>query len=223
MSVEVERKFLCNAGTMKTLEEFGVCVGQQQFHDQYFDTEKFELTLRDMWLRKRKGCWELKCPTSTVIESEETTGEQSRAAALCSHYKEITSFPEIHQRVKEVIKDVCEDRETELAPSQEDESWLSKLNLVCFAAFTTVRRSFTLEEEEGVRIDLDQADFGYHVGEIEVLIPEGGDLQSAQEKIRNTAQKLGLSEDKRVEGKMNVYLRRYHPEHYAKLLSVHIL
>ncbi|XP_061569367.1 thiamine-triphosphatase [Cololabis saira] len=222
MSVEVERKFLCNAGTMKTLEEFGVCVGQQQFRDQYFDTEKFELTLRDMWLRTRKGCWELKCPTLTVNETEETTGEQSRAAALCSHYKEITSLPEIQQRVKEVIKDVCVDGETELAPSQEDESWHSKLNLVCFAAFTTERRSFTLEEE-GVRIDLDQADFGYHVGEIEVLIPEGGDLQCAQEKIRNAAQKLGLSEDERVEGKMNVYLRRYQPEHYAKLLSKHIL
>lgn len=111
-------------------------------------------------------------------------------AALCTHYKEITSLSEIHQRVREVIKEVHEDRETETAPSQEDESWLSKLNLVCFAEFTTVRRSFTLEEE-GVRIDLDQADFGYHVGEIEVLIPEGGDVQSAQEKIRNAAQRLG--------------------------------
>ncbi|XP_042365991.1 thiamine-triphosphatase isoform X2 [Plectropomus leopardus] len=218
MSVEVERKFVCNADTVKTLEEIGVCVGQRQFCDQYYDTPKFDLTLRDMWLRKRKGCWELKCPTG-VSRTEETSGELSKAAALCSRYKEITNMPEIQLRVKEVIKDICE---TETVPSQEDESWLSKMNLVCFAEFTTERRSFTLEEE-GVQIDLDQADFGYHVGEIEVLVPEGGDVQSAFGKIERMAAKLGLMGDQRIEGKMDVYLKRHHPEHYAKLLSEHIL
>ncbi|RVE58961.1 hypothetical protein OJAV_G00199380 [Oryzias javanicus] len=219
MSVEVERKFLCSEDMLEILEKIGVCVGQRQFHDQYFDTPGFELTLRDFWLRKRKGCWELKCPISTINGTGELSEEQSLAAKLCTHYKEITNLPEIQQRVKKVIKGSCGDTET--TPSQEDELWLSKLDLVCFAEFTTVRRSFTLEE--GVQIDLDQADFGYHVGEIEVLIPEGGDVHSAQEKIRNAAQKLGLSGDQQVEGKMNVYLKRYHPEHYAKILSAHVL
>ncbi|KAM9337089.1 thiamine-triphosphatase isoform 2-T2 [Symphorus nematophorus] len=220
MSVEVERKFLCSADTLKTLEEIGaVCVGQRQFHDQYFDTPKFDLTLRDTWLRRRKGCWELKCPTA-VDGTEKTSGEQSKAAALCTRYKEITHLPEIQLRVKEVIKDICEDRET--SSSQDDgDSWLSKMNLVCFAEFTTERRSFTLEG--GLQIDLDQADFGYHVGEIEVLVPEGGDVQSALDKIERAAQKLGLSADQRVEGKMSVYLKINHPEHYAKLLSKYVL
>ncbi|XP_031150463.1 thiamine-triphosphatase isoform X4 [Sander lucioperca] len=222
MSVEVERKFVCNADTLKTLEKIGVCLCQRQFCDQYFDTPKFELTLRDLWLRKRKECWELKCPTA-VNGTKETSGEQSKAAALCSRYKEITNLPEIQLRVKEVLKDVCDDRETETSRSQEDESWLSKMNLVCFAEFTTVRRSFTVEEEEGVQIDLDQADFGYSVGEIEVLVPEGGDVQSALEKIERMAGMLGLTGDQRVEGKMNVYLKRNYPEHYAKLLSEHVL
>lgn len=194
-----------------------VCVGQRQFHDQYFDTPQFELTLRDIWLRKRKGCWELKCPTASVKGTEGESGEQAKAAALCSRYKEITDLPDIQLKLKEVIKDDNEDMDimpqeqqpmTESCQKQkqvaaphgletaeencphEDESWLSKMNLVCFAEFTTVRRSFTLEEE-GVQIDLDQADFGYHVGEIEVLIPEGGDMQCALEKIERTAQKLG--------------------------------
>ncbi|KAL7374047.1 hypothetical protein ABVT39_020944 [Epinephelus coioides] len=222
MNVEVERKFVCNADTLKTLEEIGaVCVGQRQFCDQYFDTSKFDLTLKDIWLRKRTGCWELKCPAA-VNGTEEKSGEQSKAAALCSHYKEITNLPEIQLRVKEVIKAACEDGETETSPSQEDESWLSKMNLVCFAEYTTVRRSFTLEEE-GVKIDLDQADFGYHVGEIEVLVPEGGDMQSALGKIERTARKLGLTGDQQVEGKMHVYLKKKYPEHYAKLLSARVL
>ncbi|XP_041669596.1 thiamine-triphosphatase isoform X2 [Cheilinus undulatus] len=216
MSVEVERKFICNAETLKTLEEIGAaCVGQCQFQDQYFDSPSFDLTLRDLWLRKRKGCWELKCPAT-----EETSGEQSKAAALCTRYKEITNLPDIQLRVKEVLKDVCEDMTK--CPTPGNDSWLSKFNLVCFAEFTTVRRSFLLEEE-GVQIDLDQADFGYHVGEIEVLVPEEGDVQSALEKIERTAQKLGLTGDQRVEGKMSVYLKRNNPEHYTKLLNKQIL
>ncbi|XP_034562320.1 thiamine-triphosphatase [Notolabrus celidotus] len=215
MSVEVERKFLCSADTLKTLEEIGgACVGQRQFQDQYYDNPSFDLTLRDMWLRKRKGCWELKCPTT-----EDTSGEQSKTAALCTRYKEITNLSEILQRVTGVIQDVCVDTETSSSP--ENESWLSEMNLVCFAEFTTDRRSFLLQEE-GVQIDLDQADFGYHVGEIEVLVPEGGDVQSALEKIERTAQKLGLSGDQRVEGKMSVYLKRNNPKHYEKLLREHI-
>ncbi|KAM3592975.1 uncharacterized protein V6R79_002957 [Siganus canaliculatus] len=221
MSIEVERKFLCNADTLKTLEEMGAaCVGQKQFHDQYFDTPEFGLTLKDVWLRKRKGCWELKCPTA----ADGTSGEQSKAAALCTRYREITSVPEIQLMVEEVLKGICKDRDASTSSSfpGDDESWLSDLNLQCFAEFTTVRRSFTLEEQ-GVRIDLDQADFGYNVGEIEVLVLEGEDVPSALEKIERTAEKLGLTGDQRVEGKMTVYLKKNHPEHYAKLLGEHIL
>ncbi|KAM9839385.1 thiamine-triphosphatase [Aulostomus maculatus] len=246
MCVEVERKFLCNADTLKRLEEIGaVCIGQRQFHDQYFDTPQFDLTLRDVWLRKRKGCWELKCPMQRVKETEETSGKQSKAAALCSRYKEITNLPDIRLKLKEVMKDVHEDMDRTLQekkPStaesrqkqrqtvpaqneletQEDESWLSEMNLVCFAEFTTVRQSFAFEEE-GVHVDLDQADFGYHVGEIEVLVPEGGDMQVALKKIERTALKLGLTGDQRVEGKMNVYLKKHNPDHLTKLLSMHVL
>lgn len=167
-----------------------MCFSKRQFQDQYFDTPEFDLTLKDIWLRKREGCWELKCPTR-VDGTEEMSGVQPKAAALCTRYKEVTNLPEIQQRVKEVIKEFCKDSESS-SLQEDEESWVSKINLVCFAEFTTVRQSFTLEEE-GVQIDLDQADFGYSVGEIEVLVPEGGDVQPALEKIERTAQKLGES------------------------------
>ncbi|XP_061521880.1 thiamine-triphosphatase isoform X1 [Phycodurus eques] len=239
MSIEVERKFVCNASSLKTLEEIGVCAGQYQFQDRYFDTPEFDLTLSDVWLRQRKGCWELKCPTTTVEGAEETRGESSKAAKLCTCYKEITNLADIHLKLKEFLKDTgqnvkflmtegCQtltDRhglgnaEMNWAPG---ECWVSAMNLVCFAEFTTMRRTFTLEED-GVRVDLDEADFGYIVGEIEVLIPEGGDMQAALDKIERTGKKLGVNADQGVDGKMSVYLQRNYPAHYARLRSRYIL
>ncbi|XP_053714985.1 thiamine-triphosphatase [Synchiropus splendidus] len=225
MSVEVERKFLFTSDTLKTLEQVGVCIGQREFHDQYFDTPQFDLTLRDMWLRKREGCWELKCATADVDDCKQPV----KATSLCTRYKEITSLPDIQTKLREVIEE-DNDLTTHLENIEtghknvpaEDETWLGALNLICFSEFTTLRRSFTVAEE-GVQIDLDQADFGYNVGEIEVLLSEGEDVAAAVGKIEKTAQILGLSGDQRIEGKMNVFLKRYHPEHYEKLLNAHIL
>ncbi|XP_056155695.1 thiamine-triphosphatase isoform X2 [Lampris incognitus] len=257
MSVEVERKFVCHPDILKTLEGIGVCNVQRQFHDRYFDTPNFDLTLNDMWLRKREGCWELKCPTTMGSRPEDTSRQQPKEAALCTRYKEINDLLEIQQKLREVLKEsltcgqsacqlpekVIEERKSmtevgcqnkgepninkygpetaERDSSDEDDAWLSKLNLVCFAEFTTVRHSFIVEE--GVQIDLDQADFGYYVGEIEVMVHEGEDVSSALEKIGKVAAKLGLTGDQRVQGKMDVYLQRYCPEHYTKLRSAHVL
>ncbi|KAJ0059912.1 hypothetical protein NL108_015534, partial [Boleophthalmus pectinirostris] len=200
-----------------------VCVGQHEFHDQYFDTASFALTLQDFWLRKRKGSWELKCPVSRG---------QSKVEALCTRYREITDLAEIQLRVREVIKDhgstqPRNQKTDEVVDSQtqtvsEEETWLCDMNLKCFAEFTTVRRSFTLKED-GVQVDLDQADFGYNVGEIEVLVSEGRDVQSALEKIEKAAQKLGLTGNQKIPGKMDVFLQRYLPSHYNALMKAHIL
>uniref|UniRef100_A0A8C9V309 Thiamine-triphosphatase n=2 Tax=Scleropages formosus TaxID=113540 RepID=A0A8C9V309_SCLFO len=239
MRVEVERKFVCNSDVHEKLREIGaVCVGQCEFEDKYFDCPEHHLTLRDVWLRCRQGSWELKCPTQ---EDRQERGEQeSHARSLLTRYREITSLPEIIAKVREVTGEECAGH----GPSRmEDEgmrmedvdecslrggalSWLNELHLVPFAVFSTKRCSFTLAEEgqqHGVRVDLDQADFGFCVGEIEVLLPDGGEMQPALEQIERTAQRLGLSGEKRVPGKMDAYLQKYCPEHYKKLLNAKIL
>lgn len=216
-----------------------MCIGQCEFHDQYFDTPDFDLTLRDMWLRKRKGSWELKCPTA-LSKTEETIGEQPNETSLCTRYKEITSLPEIKLKVKEVFKNCAGgsintgqrndhlvmveqlSHEEHCGPEGFSDSLPGELHLLCFAEFTTVRCCFTLPEE-GVQIVLDQADFGYSVGEIEVLVQEEEDVGSAMEKIGKAARKLSLTRNLRIEGKMGVYLQRYCPKHYAKLKNAEII
>ncbi|XP_028821664.1 thiamine-triphosphatase [Denticeps clupeoides] len=224
MSVEVERKFVCDPEIQKTLKDVGaVCAGQRQFEDQYFDTADFSLTLRDFWLRRRDGCWELKCSTGSGIH------KGNGAEGMCSRYREITSVPRIKAEVTALVKGgfgKAAGDHGELAASDISDKWLIEMNLSCFAKFTTQRCSFLLQDEENegkVRIDLDQADFGYCVGEIEIIVSEGYDVQAALRKIEDTANKLGLTGEQRVQGKMDVYLQRYCPDHYAKLLNAHIL
>lgn len=238
-----------------------------------------------------------------------TQKHSSQAEGLCSRYREITTVPEIQAEIAKAMAGrlchpigSCKDDDGDDNKATEtsdvgsaavlcDDSmadWLRERNLTCFAKYTTERCSFSLAEDgvEGVvRVDLDQADFGYCVGEIEVLVADGGDIQAAQQRIERTADKLGrlrmlpvtmnhsvthclsvhyyitsvfyilnaqyyythfyslcvhgshiylvyesyccvsvgLSSGQRVEGKMDVYLQRNNPDHYAKLLAAHIL
>ncbi|XP_043081745.1 thiamine-triphosphatase [Puntigrus tetrazona] len=236
MTVEVERKFVCDAKIMGKLQDIGAeCIGERRFRDQYFDSPDFILTLQDFWLRRREGSWELKCPTVSGTAPDKDT------ETLCTRYREITSLPLIQSEVSRIIRErtaegsesnssqreqidkVSENEDTEIC-SANDTKWLNNLNLACFAEFKTERRSCTIEREAGaVRVDLDQADFGYCVGEIEVLVPEGGDMNAALQRITGVAVELGLSSETKVKGKMDIYLQRYRPEHYEKLLIAHIL
>lgn len=235
MTVEVERKFVCDAKVMGRLKDIGAkCIGQRQFQDQYFDSPDFILTLKDFWLRCREGLWELKCPA--VLGSKPVNETET----LCTRYKEITSFPLVQSEVRRIIKEhtaegsesntsqreqigkVGENKDTNSCPA-DDRKWLTHLNLVCFSEFKTERCSYILERGGAVRVDLDQADFDYCVGEIEVLVPEGDDINEGLQRITKIAEELGLSCEKKVQGKMDVYLQRYRPDHYAKLLSAHIL
>lgn len=226
MSVEVERKFVCESDIQDKLKSIGaVCIGQYKFKDQYYDSPGYTLTLKDFWLRKREGSWELKCPAFSRTEVEKID------ETLCTKYREVTDLKEIQALVGTVMKTYTEATGNCSAHEQVDnyseyEGWLKDLMLVCFAEYTTQRCSYVLEDDGGdgrVRVDLDQADFGYCVGEIEVLVSEGGDMQSAQQRIQKSAEKLGLGDGKRIRGKMDVYLQRYCPDHYAKLIKAHIL
>ncbi|XP_058872962.1 thiamine-triphosphatase isoform X2 [Acipenser ruthenus] len=284
MSVEVERKFVCRSDTETRLKELGAqFVGERSFHDRYFDTEQFTLTLSDTWLRCRGACWELKCPVR-VREGEEEEEEKGRERGgggggggegrnikLCTRYREITELSEIVDRVRQVVlrekrgegereREILKEGEGERSckteaekegegrgerekegkregrgegekegeregrwERQTDSAWLGEFALVQFASFTTVRRSYILQG--GVRADLDLVDFGFAVGELEVLVETPEQIPAGAERIAELVEKLGLSEacKNRVPGKMDAYLKQFHPEHYGRLLRAHKL
>ncbi len=118
------------------------CIGQQQFRDQYFDSPDFILTLKDFWLRRREGLWELKSPAVSGTTPDNDT------ETLCTRYREITSLPLIQSEVSRIIREhtaegsesnssqreqidkVTENEDTEIC-SADDTKWLNDLNLVC--------------------------------------------------------------------------------------------
>lgn len=119
---------------------------------------------------------------------------------MCTNYKEITDLFQIRAELMAIVgigaehTAGCLQTERGRGVHAEFEKWLRDLKLECFAEFTTTRCSYTLEyegDDRRVRVDLDQADFGYCVGEIEVLISEDEEMTSAMQSIEKTAKKLG--------------------------------
>ncbi|TSK98368.1 Thiamine-triphosphatase [Bagarius yarrelli] len=191
MPVEVERKFVCDPHIVERLKDIGaVYLGQYGFKDRYFDSADFTLTLKDFWLRKREGSWELKLTTSNL-------NAEARARHGCTKYREITDVPQIKAELT-AIMGICPEHTSDFLQAEEVhgefEKWLQDMRLKCFAEFKTVRCSYVLEHEgdgRKVRVDLDQTDFGHCIGEIEVLVSDGVETAFAMQSVQETAQKLG--------------------------------
>ncbi|XP_060111376.1 thiamine-triphosphatase [Heteronotia binoei] len=234
-SIEVEQKFLFEPGTEEKLAALGASLaGNVSFRDQYFDTPDWRLTLADYWLREREGTgWELKCPprplegatvSSPAAESRNPRGlTQVPAAPLplqplggagrpdsATQYQEVTC-------PRDIVAHVCGLLGVDLAASccGDVARAVEKLGLEEFASFVTRRRKYRVRE---LCVDLDEADFGYAVGEVEAVVRRQEDVPEALERIQELGRQLGFDEKTRVPGKMSVYLHKFRPAHYESLV-----
>lgn len=168
--VEVERKFKVTADTKIKLVEIGAELQKEKvFLDKYYDNPDYSLTLKDCWLRRRNESWELK-----VVNGQFTK--------LASQYQEITETNEIVDFL------VNHFHRFDLKHLPVDQV-IQKLDLQPFVEFTTTRQTYFLPE---CIIDLDLTDFGYQVGEIEVMATDKSQIPRALETITSVAGKLGF-------------------------------
>lgn len=58
--IEVEQKFLLRKQDIELIKKTATFVGEKKYYDEYYDTPKYALTTKDVWLRKRNGYWECK-------------------------------------------------------------------------------------------------------------------------------------------------------------------
>ncbi|XP_063313215.1 thiamine-triphosphatase-like [Pelobates fuscus] len=204
--IEVERKFVPGPEVEDQLLTLGaVLQDEMKFQDSYYDSPDLRLTLADMWLRKRADSWELKHPLVRGARGLNGTSTQ---------YQELNNEAEIICRVSEELGVPCPHN-------------LESLQLEEFARFVTTRRKFLLPLDDNsnhnVVVDLDMTDFGFAVGEVEVLVQTKEEVQSALVKVDDICKKLGVFSISPVPGKMSTFLKRNREEHYRKLLEVHVL
>uniref|UniRef100_A0A8C3IPX2 Thiamine-triphosphatase n=1 Tax=Chrysemys picta bellii TaxID=8478 RepID=A0A8C3IPX2_CHRPI len=191
-SIEVESKFEAGPDTEARLAALGAApAGSSSFRDLYYDTPDLRLTRADHWLRLRQGAgWELKCPP--VPHGGELTSPRAIVGRLCG------------------VLGVAPVPGWDQVPGA-----VAGLGLQEFASFVTQRRSYRLG---GLRVDLDQADFGYAVAEVEALVGAQEDVPVALEEVLQLRRALGRDGATRVPGKMSIYLQRHRPRHYQELL-----
>ncbi|ELK11235.1 thiamine-triphosphatase [Pteropus alecto] len=208
--IEVERKFIPGPGTEERLLELGGTLEHQvTFRDSYYDTPELSLMRTDHWLRQRESSgWELKCPGAAGV------------SGLHTEYLELTAEPAI-------VAKLCEVLGAEVLGAGGVAAVLSPLGLQEVASFVTKRSAWKLvlsradEEELLLRVDMDTADFGYAVGEVEVMVHQEAEVPAAVEKINKLSSMLGVLAQEVAPAKLIVYLQRFRPQDYQRLLEVH--
>ncbi|XP_049754449.1 thiamine-triphosphatase [Elephas maximus indicus] len=205
--IEVERKFVPGPDTEERLQELGGTLEHRiTFQDSYYDTSELCLMKANHWLRQREGSgWELKCPGVAGVSGPHT------------EYRELTAEPAI-------VAQLCEVLGAEGLGAGGVAALLGPLGLQEVAKFVTKRSAWKLvllgaEEELPLKVDLDTADFGYAVGEVETLVHEEAEVPTALEKILSLSSLLGVPAQEKPPAKLIVYLQRFRPRDYQLLLE----
>lgn len=170
--IEVERKFTVKPNCQEMLQRHGFTQVSKEFMvDEYYDTPTYDLMSKDLWLRFRNETWELKFPSKSASTSQAKGGATT--------YQETSDETEVLQVLKANIGfvDACL-----------DEAVQSKA-LTSFAKLETHRSTF--HRPDGVAVVLDLTDWGFRVGEVEVLVQRQDQVPQACQKISNLAKTLG--------------------------------
>jgi adenylate cyclase class IV len=193
---EVEKKFVLTKEQEEKLLQGAEFLGEKKFADTYYDDAAWSLTTKDIWLRDREGRFELKVPMNVAIEERVT-----------DRYQELETD-------KEIAKFLQLPENTPLADALKEKGYAP------FVMIATSRRKY---KKDGYGIDLDEADFGYSVAEIEYMAEDGSKMQEATDKLIAYAASQGIANDDVVRGKVAEYLRRNDPTHFQALIDAEVI
>lgn len=193
--IEVEKKFVANEENIQRLTTNAVFLGEKVFTDIYYDTEDFNLTRQDKWLRSRENKFELKLPTYV-------------GNRLVDQYEELEDELKIKLELG-LSGDV----------SLVD---LEKHGFLPFCICTTTRKKF---KKEKFIIDIDKVDFPnfiYYIGEIELMVSNQSEVKVAVDEILKFASDhhLDLSTTR---GKVIAYLQYAKQDHFQALIAAGVV
>jgi adenylate cyclase class IV len=188
IQLEIERKFLfdVNSNIEEKLNKIGaVLIETMSLKDEYYDNvSNHFLTLNDSWLRLRNSMWQLKYPYKSKTNDENT-----------DNYLELSKDSEILDYIINLSKSYFDEKLINYDSLNDStmECLINKLNLTPFASINSMRKTFQIDND--IRIDLDITDFDYRVGEIEVILDKNksnkDEIEKSIEKINQIANNLG--------------------------------
>lgn len=193
--IEVEKKFILKPKDTARLIKGSDFLNEKTFTDIYYDSADFALTTKDMWLRQRDGRFELKFPLN-----------ESDSVRVLDQYEEYETEEEI-SRILNFSYPGDFNKNLQIHKYQP------------FVTLVTTRKKYKKGE---FIIDLDIIDFGYSIGEIELMVNDKSQIQAASDKIIVFAKENDL-ELTAVRGKVVEYLRRNNPEHHQALVSAGVV
>lgn len=195
--IEVEKKFILSSKDRERITEGAEFLSEKSFTDTYFDTSDYLLTKADKWLRLRDNRFELKLPMNQGKGSSQRQLDQ---------YEELDTDEAIYKAL-------------DIKPTATLQKDLEINGYKPFSTFTTTRKKY---KKGDFVIDLDVIDFGYSIGEIELMVESQSEMEEALNKILAFAKEQGLSVAP-VRGKVFEYIRRNSPEHFKALEEAEVL
>lgn len=195
---EVEKNFNLTPEERVRLLEGAESLGEKTITDVYFDTPTFDLTKRDIWLRKRDGRFEVKIPAEPPEHGRRRKTDR---------YLEVEDEKGIRMK---------------LALSEDDsmEASVERAGYLPFCVCTTRRASY---RKDGFNIVIDHVaysdvDWSYDTSEIELMVSTEGEMADAAGRVLAFAKRHGLKAAD-APGKVIEYLRRNRPEQYRALVA----
>ena len=102
------------------------------------------------------------------------------------------------------------------------DSLIHLFDLKPYARINSLRKSYLFEEN--IRIDLDETDFNYRLGEIELILDEKTKkstktIDESIQKISNLTSTLGITNFDKIPGKISAYLYLFNPTLFELLIK----
>ncbi|MCG2694025.1 CYTH domain-containing protein [Candidatus Parcubacteria bacterium] len=188
--IEVEEKFELTESAIKEIKANCEFLREVKLHDKYFDFSDNRLMLGDTWLRERNGQVELKYPV------------------CCGGHFNYQEY--------ENIKEICEKLKLKYLESNSWEEICKENGLDIYIDFISVRQKYKCGK---FNIDIDNTNFDFELFEVELILDEGESIKEAEEKIFNFIKKHDIKTKHMYSGKGKIYLERFNPELYKKLLD----